>query len=339
LKHSPNLSASVSDGRAQALRHWLETRLGVPLERLEPITPDASQRRYFRLQYTDRSLIAMDSPPDREPLAPFLKVAALMVEAGLHVPEVLAADHEAGFALLSDLGRHTLLEVLSAGNADALFALGIDALVRWQRATRSGCLPEYSAELLRAELNLFPEHYLGWHLRLPASAIADSGLDPLFDALVARARGQAQVFVHRDFMPRNLMLSKPTPGVLDFQDAVLGPITYDPVCLLMDAFISWPFERVEAWLHDYHRQALVAGLPVPSDAAVFLSDCRWMAVQRHLKVLGVFARIRRRGGPDRYLDDAPRFFDYLDWALAAEPALSLLRERLAGWRRCPPYAA
>jgi len=338
LKHSPDLSASVSRDRAQALRDWLETRLGVALETLEPITPDASHRRYFRLQYTGRSLIAMDSPPDREPLAAFLTVAALMAEAGLHVPEVLAADREAGFALLSDLGHHTLLEVLSPGNADALFALSIDALVRWQQATRPACLPEYSTELLRAELKLFVEHYLGWHLGLSASAIADSGLDPLFDALVARARAQAQVFVHRDFMPRNLMLSKPTPGVLDFQDAVLGPITYDPVCLFMDAFISWPFERVEAWLLGYQRQALRAGLPVPADAAVFLSDCRWMAVQRHIKVLGVFARIRRRGGPARYLDDAPRFFTYLDWALAAEPALSMLRQRLANWRGCPGAA-
>lgn len=336
MKHSPDCDASLSgdsapDARGHALRNWVEQRLGTVLETLEPITPDASRRRYFRLQYTDRSLIAMDAPPEHEPLAPFLRVQALMHDAGLHVPEVLAVDEPAGFALLSDLGRHTLLDVLSPGNADALFGLCFETLIRWQSASRPGCLPAYSAELLRAELQLFIDHYLGWHLGLPAAICDDDRLADLLDRLVARALAQRQVFVHRDFMPRNLMLSKPAPGVLDFQDAVLGPISYDPVCLLLDAFISWPAARVESWLLDYHQQGLQAGLPLPDDSARFLSDCRWMAVQRHLKVLGVFARIRRRGGPSRYLDDAPRFFAYLDWAIGAEPDLQLLTALRAEW--------
>ena len=332
MNHSPSADASPRAGREAALRAWVEAELGAPVEVLENASSDASYRRYFRLRHGGESLVIMDAPPEHENVEPFMRVAALLREAGLHVPAIRAADTGRGFLLLSDLGRHTYLDVLSGSNADALYSLAMDALVQWQAASSPGVLPPYDATLLRRELALFPDWYLGRHLEVRPDGAELAALEGVFDRLVEQALAQPRVYVHRDFMPRNLMISRPMPGVLDFQDAVYGPVSYDPVCLFMDAFISWPTERVEAWLEAYRRRAAAAGVPVPDNPQRFLSQCRWMAVQRHLKVLGIFARIRYRDGKPHYLEDAPRFFEYLDWAVAGEPELVPLGELLAGWR-------
>ncbi|MCP1672977.1 aminoglycoside/choline kinase family phosphotransferase [Natronocella acetinitrilica] len=333
MNHSPQLEASLSPSREAALRAWVESCLDSAIDVLEPASSDASFRHYFRLRHQGVSYIIMDAPPAHEDVKPFMHVAGLMQQAGLNVPVIHAADVEQGFLLLSDLGRHTYLEVLSESNADALYSLAIDALVDWQAASRPDQLPPYDEALLRRELALFPDWYLAKHLEITPDAAEAAQLEQVCSRLVEHALSQPRVYVHRDYMPRNLMVSKPMPGVLDFQDAVYGPVSYDPVCLFMDAFISWPAERVEGWLETYHHRALAAGVPVPGDAAEFLSCCRWMAVQRHLKVLGIFARIRHRDGKPRYLEDAPRFFAYLDWAIAGEPELAPLGELLARWRR------
>ncbi|MCC5858670.1 MAG: phosphotransferase [Ectothiorhodospiraceae bacterium] len=324
--------SGAADQRLAQLEQWL-TGLGVSHGGLEPASSDASFRRYFRLRTPEGSRVAMDAPPPREDCGPFVRIAAMMDEAGLHVPQVLARDLERGFLLLSDLGRHTYLDVLSEANAAGLYSLAVDALLSWQRASRPGVLPDYDDALLRRELQLFPDWYLARHLRLRPTAREQAVWDTYVDRLVERARGQPQVYVHRDFMPRNLMVSNPMPGVLDFQDAVYGPVSYDPVCLFMDAFISWPAERVTGWLCDYWQRAQAAGVPVPDDRERFLTDCRWMGVQRHLKVVGIFARIRYRDGKPRYLEDAERFFTYLEEAAAAESELCGLVELIAAWRR------
>jgi N-acetylmuramate 1-kinase len=223
--------------------------------------------------------------------------------------------------LLSDLGRQTYLDVLDADNADALFDAAIDALIALQRIDCPADLPRYDAVLLRRELELFPEWYLQRHLGLTIDAKLRVQLDEVFELLIEHALQQSRVLVHRDFMPRNLMVSEPNPGVLDFQDAVCGPISYDPICLFKDAFISWPEERVEKWLRRYWQRGLAVGLSLPSTFEQFYTDCDFMGAQRHLKVIGIFARICYRDGKDKYLADVPRFFAYLRGAISRQPAL------------------
>lgn len=301
----------VLDPRAVAARDWAAVHLGRQPAAFAPASADASFRRYFRLtEPGGRTLIVMDAPPRYEDSRPFIAVAAEMRAAGLHVPEVLASDLEQGFLLLSDLGRQTFLDVLDPGNADELFSAAVDALLRWQRASRPGVLPVYDDALLRRELALFPEWYLGRHLAVRLDADERAALAGVEDALVARALAQPRVFVHRDYMPRNLMLATPNPGVLDFQDAVEGPLAYDVISLFRDAFMSWPAERVEAWLRDYHARAVDAGLPVPP-LATFIVDCHWIGLQRHLKILGIFARLTYRDGKPKYIADTPRFVAYV----------------------------
>jgi hypothetical protein len=297
------------DLRLEALEQWLQSTLGTGELTLERASEDASFRRYFRIRAGDATWIAMDAPPEREDCNPFVKVAALMLEAGLHVPKVLAQDLGRGYLLLTDLGTTTYLRALDDKNADDLFNDAIDALVRWQLASREGVLPPYDGALLTRELELFPEWYLGRHLGMDASGGRER-LSDVFTKLVAAARAQPQVYVHRDYMPRNLMVSTPNPGVLDFQDAVYGPITYDVVSLFRDAFVSWPEARVLDWAIRYWERAKKAGLPVAPDFAEFYRDFEWMGLQRHLKVLGIFARIHYRDGKPGYLADAPRFLAY-----------------------------
>ncbi len=323
--------SGAADQRRAQLEDWL-VRLGVSHDGLEPASSDASFRRYFRLRTPDGSRIVMDAPPPQEDCRPFVRVAGMMHAAGLHVPQVLAQDLERGFLLLTDLGRQTYLDVLDQANAESLYSPAVDALLRWQGAGRPGELPEYDAALLRRELQLFPDWYLARHLGLQMEDWEQALWEAYVERLVNRALNQPQVPVHRDFMPRNLMISDPLPGVLDFQDAVYGPVSYDPVCLFMDAFISWSPEQVTGWLEDYWRRAGEAGVPVPGDRERFLADCRWMGVQRHLKVIGIFARIRHRDGKPRYLEDADRFFTYLDVAAAAEPELRDLVDLIRHWR-------
>ncbi|KAB2841851.1 MAG: phosphotransferase [Burkholderiales bacterium] len=278
---------------------------------LTPASADASFRRYFRASYAGGSAIAMDAPPAREDCRPFVKVAGLLREAGVHAPQVLAQDLQQGFLLLTDLGNTTYLQVLNEDNADRLFADALGALLAWQRASRPEMLPAYDEALLRRELALFPEWYLGHHLGLTLDVGQQATLERLFALILENNLAQARVFVHRDFMPRNLMVCEPNPGVIDFQDAVFGPISYDLASLFRDAFISWDEARVLDWCIRYWEQARAAGLPVPADFAAFYRDLEWMGLQRHLKVLGIFARLKHRDGKANYLADAPRFLGYV----------------------------
>ncbi|MHA7835472.1 MAG: aminoglycoside phosphotransferase family protein, partial [Algiphilus sp.] len=258
------------------------------------------------------SRIVMDAPPAQEDSKPFLQVAELMRQAGLRVPVVHAADLAQGFLLLSDLGTRTFLDVMTVENAADYFARAQAALLQWQGATRSGVLPAYSGALLARELSLFGEWYLGRHLRLALDAEEAQALQEVEHALVERALAQGQVYVHRDFMPRNLMDGDAEgAGVLDFQDAVVGPVSYDIISLYRDAFASWPDAMVQDGLAQYYEAARGAALPVPSTREAFIADCDWMGLQRHLKVLGIFARLTLRDGKPKYLADTPRFVRYV----------------------------
>jgi N-acetylmuramate 1-kinase len=298
------------DTRREALERWLAPRIGTSFK-LTPASEDASFRRYLRVTLGDgATYVAMDAPPDKEDCRPFVRVARMLSEAGVHAPEVIAQDLEQGFLLLSDLGTRTYLQELSKSNAPRLFADAIDALLRWQLATRAGELPPYDEALLRREMNLFPEWYVSRHLQKTLSKPQRESLERVFALLVQSALAQPVVYVHRDYMPRNLMVCEPNPGVLDFQDAVLGPITYDMVSLVRDAFISWEEERVLDWSVRYWEQARAARLPVAADFGEFWRAFEWMGLQRHLKVLGIFARIHYRDGKPKYLTDTPRFIAY-----------------------------
>jgi len=299
------------DDRLAALRRWLAGPLAGTDYTLAPASADASFRRYFRATLPDgRSFVAMDAPPDKEDCRPFVHVARLLLEAGVHAPRVHAQDLAQGFLLLDDLGRSTYLDALNRDNANALMGDAIGALLKWQLATRAGELPPYDEPLLRRELALFPEWFAARHLGRPLDAAQAAAFESVCAALTASALAQSSVYVHRDYMPRNLMLSEPNPGVLDFQDAVIGPITYDIASLMRDAFLSWEEERVLDWTVRYWEQARKAGLPVASDFAEFWRAFEWMGLQRHLKVLGIFARLTLRDGKQNYLADTPRFVAY-----------------------------
>lgn len=331
------------DVRLQLLQSWLQDCLPalfqregwgeVPTASLAPASSDASFRRYFRWQTEGRSLILMDAPPPQEDCRPFVKVAAMLAEAGVHVPRILAQDLERGFLVLDDLGSQTWLEVLNADNADALFDAALQALVAFQKLPVDGQLPPYDDALLRRELQLFPDWYLQRHLGVELSEAQCGQWQQVCDLLVNSALAQPRVFVHRDYMPRNLMLSQPNPGILDFQDAVHGPISYDVTSLFKDAFLSWPEERVIGWLQRYWQLARDAGLAVPAQFAEFQRASDLMGVQRHLKVIGIFARICHRDGKPKYLNDVPRFFSYIEAVLARRPELAVLGELLASLPR------
>jgi len=319
--------------RAILLERWIAEQLPGEAFVLAPASADASFRRYFRVSRSSQTLIVMDAPPPQEDCRPFVAVARLMADAGVHVPRVLAQDLDRGFLLLSDLGTTSYLEALSSENADALFRDAIDTLLRWQLASRPDTLPPYDEPLLRRELDLFPVWYLHRHLGIELDSVQRNDLEAIFGLLVRNALAQPRVFVHRDYMPRNLMLSDPNPGVLDFQDAVFGPISYDVVSLFRDAFLSWDEARVLDWAIRYWEKARAVHLPVPEDFADFYREFEWMGLQRHLKVLGIFARIRYRDGKKGYLEDTPRFLGYVRACCmryeALAPLLDLL-DRLEG---------
>ncbi len=319
--------------RLEALDAWLGLALGGRAFEREPASADASFRRYFRVSSGGRTWIAMDAPPEREDCRPFVKVAALMREAGLHVPEIVAQDLGQGFLLLSDLGTKTYLQAFDGTNEERLFRDATRALVDWQAASREGELPPYDEALLRRELGLFPEWYVGRHLGVTLGAAELESLEAVFRRILASNLAEPRVFVHRDYMPRNLMVSEPNPGVLDFQDAVHGPISYDVASLWRDAFVSWEEERVLDGTIRYWEAARRRGLPVRPDFGDFWRDVEWMGLQRHLKVLGIFARIRYRDGKAGYLEDTPRFMGYVRHACAryreAAPLARLL-DRLEG---------
>ena len=299
--------------RAEQLRRWLVVTLASDDFSIAPASDDASFRRYFRIRRgaAQASLVAMDAPPDKENCAPFVHVAHLFAAAGVHVPTIHAQDLEQGFLLLSDLGDTTYLDALDEHNAGRLYEDALDALLRIQRASRPGSLPDYDRELLEKELRLFPDWYIARQLQRELDTTQLRTLEKTFSTILDNNLGQARVFVHRDYHSRNLMVCEPCPGILDFQDAVYGPITYDLVSLLRDAYLAWEEERVIDWAIRYWEKARGQGLPVPGDFADFYRDFEWMGAQRQLKVLGIFARLSFRDGKDGYLKDQPLVMSYL----------------------------
>ncbi len=339
-----------SPAREAAFNTWiapLAAQHQLKLDTLRPASADASFRRYLRLdvqtsgQDTPRSLIVMDAPPDKEDCKPFVKVAALMATAGLHVPDILAWDEPNGFILLSDLGAQTMMAVIQdktppeylvhpedrfwhrpapSEDVQAMYLQALDILIAWQLASRPGVLPAYDSALLHRELKLFPDWYLGQYRGIDVDAPQHSKLkqtlNDTFGILVNNNLAAPQVYVHRDFMPRNLMVDvAPTLGVLDFQDAVYGPVTYDIACLLRDAFLSWDESFVLDITIRYWEKARKAGLldfeGWSENFGEFYRAVEWMGLQRHLKVAGIFARLTLRDGKPQYLADAPRFIGYI----------------------------
>ncbi len=318
------MSTPPADPRLAALADWLERVLAPVAFTLAPASADASFRRYFRvtlaaphaLAPAAATLIAMDAPPPQEDCRPFVHVASLLRDADVHAPQVLAQDLPRGFLLLTDLGHTTYLAALDAGSAQTLYLDAIDALVRFQRSSRPGELPPYDEALLRRELDLFPAWYIARHCGRTLDDAQRAALEGVFARVVANNLAQPRVFVHRDFHSRNLMVSAPNPGVLDFQDAVHGPVTYDLVSLLRDAYIEWDEERQIDWAVRYWERARAAGIPVAADFGAFWRDFEWMGVQRQLKVLGIFARLFHRDGKAGYLQDMPLVMRYLRGACA-----------------------
>ena len=305
------------DERLRALEAWLRAALPATPFRLEPASADASFRRYFRVRPEGGpSIIAMDAPPERENTAAFVRVAQLLREAGLNAPKVLAQNLAQGFLLLTDLGTTPYIAALREGrDVDRLFGDATTALVRWQAASRPEVLPEYDEALLARELALFPDWYIARHLGVELNPAQREALQGVFRNVLARNLAEARVYVHRDYMPRNLMVCDENPGILDFQDAVHGPISYDVACLFRDAFISWDEERVLDGTIRYWEKARKARLPVPADFSDFWRDVEWMGLQRHLKVLGIFARLKHRDGKSGYVEDTPRFVGYVRHAV------------------------
>ena len=323
------------DVRLQHLKVWLDEQLAilfadqgwgaVPPATLTAASSDASFRRYFRWEGEGRSFVVMDAPPPQENCKPFVDIAFLLAKSGINVPKIYAEDLERGFLLLNDLGNKTYLDVIDSENADALFSDALQALLAFQQLPMVAPLPSYDVALLRRELELFPEWYVKRELGVELDSTQQQQWQRISDLLIDSALAQPKVLVHRDYMPRNLMLSEPNPGVLDFQDAVYGPVTYDVTCLFKDAFLSWPEERVRGWLESYWQQASALNIPVQPDFEDFLRASDLMGVQRHLKVIGIFARICHRDGKPRYLADVPRFFSYIEAVIARRSELAELQ--------------
>ena len=307
--------------RGQAFRAWLAGvagQHGLDTASVRLASADASFRRYLRVDSGSGSRIIMDAPPDKENCEPFVRIAGLMADAGLNAPRVLAWDTAQGFMLLDDLGRQTMMDVIQPHDPQANHALymqAVDALVAWQLASKPGVLPPYDEALLARELSLFPDWYLAQHRGVTLEGDDRKTLDEAFAKIIARNLAQPVVYVHRDFMPRNLMIpasaGEARLGVLDFQDAVHGPITYDIASLMRDAFLSWDEDFVLDVTIRYWEKARKAGLPVGDDFGEFYRGVEWMGLQRHFKVAGIFARLTLRDGKPKYLADAPRFLHYI----------------------------
>lgn len=322
----------MSRDRDASLRAWLDEAVGVR-GLLEPLAGDASFRRYLRLRTDHDSFVVMDAPPEKEDSRPFVHVAGLLRTAGVNVPAIHAADLDRGFLLLEDLGSVLYLDRLDAASAPALYRDAVTALVRIQTTVPIDAVPPYDEARLAAELELFPEWFLGAHLGSPPARTERRVLDEAFELLIDAALAQPRVFVHRDYHSRNLMVHPRNPGILDFQDAVGGPLTYDPVSLFRDAYIAWPGTRVHGWLEDYTELATQAGLlpaDVPVDAvrARVRRDFDLMGIQRHIKVAGIFARLWHRDGKPSYLDDMPLVLGYLLEVVPRYPELEALARLL-----------
>ncbi len=339
------ISPTPADARLVLLGSWLSSlpeELGLSIDSLRPASDDASFRRYFRVDTRPdaaadqrASLIVMDAPPPQEDCAPFVHAAKVFARSGVSVPRVVAADLPRGLLLLEDFGSTTYLSQLSAATAQGLYGDAIDALIRLQLASDPASFAPYDRERLMRELQLFPEWYVTRHKGITLDAAEQAVLDAAFEAILQNTLAQPQVDVHRDFHSRNLMVLDGTrnPGILDFQDAVYGPITYDLVSLLRDAYIRWEEEQIIDWAVRYWERARKAGLPVRADFGDFYRDFEWMGLQRHLKVLGIFARLSHRDGKDRYLADLPLVLRYVQDVAARYVTLaplSRLIDRIEG---------
>ena len=315
--------ADATDPRAHDRLQWARGAAGHPALGLERASTDAGFRSYWRTTATAPSRIVMDSPPGQEDVRPWLRIHDLLQAGGVRVPRVLARDEDNGFLLLEDLGATTYLHDLDDANADALLDAAVGQLLKLQAIVPPAWLPAYDEALLVRELRLFDDWFCGTHLGMTLECGEMEALDAACRHLVDAALAQPRVLVHRDFMPRNLMQAEDGPAVLDFQDAVVGPVAYDALSLFKDAFLSWDPARVQDWLRRYHARAAAAGIPVPP-LQRFLRDADLIGIQRHLKVIGIFARLHHRDGKPKYLTDVPRFIGYLDEALPRHPALAPL---------------
>lgn len=336
------MSAPISDAassdahrdlRLEQLERWLAGLFGARDFAITTASADASFRRYFRIARAGQTWIAMDAPPDKEDLEPYIRVADMLVQTGVNAPRVMERDLQQGFLLNTDLGNRTYLAELDAGaDADRLYDDAMLALVQIQAnaSHHAQALPEYSDALLRREMALFPEWFCGRHLQVTLSAEDTEALQKVFDVLAGEALGQPRVFVHRDYHSRNLMVGGgrhgPNPGILDFQDAVLGPVTYDLVSLLRDCYVAWPIDRVHGWMSRFRKIARAAGVDTGRDEALFMRWFDLMGVQRHLKAIGIFARLWHRDGKSGYLKDIPRTLSYVRVVSGSYPELRFLQQ-------------
>ena len=328
----PPPPSAAADERLRRLTDWLAALNIVQVDSRRPASSDASFRRYFRLDVVPalraklgETLIAMDAPPERENVPAFIHVQGLLLAAGVTVPAIVAQDVPNGFLLLSDLGTTTYLQRLSIDNAPFMYSDAVDALIKFQLHSAPDVLPDYDRAFIERELNLFPEWFIGKHLGMTMSAVQQAQLDKVFEAIISRCLAQPQVFMHRDFHSRNLMfLEQGNPGVLDFQDAVFGPVTYDLGSLLRDAYVQWDEEIVLDWVVRYWQAAKKVGLPVNPDIDAFYMDFEFMALQRHLKILGIFCRLNYRDGKTNYLGDLPTVLDYVRKTCNRYPVLKPL---------------
>ncbi len=325
--------ADASDSRLELLSRWVFDDLGFATSRIAPASADASFRRYFRLTRGADTYIVMDAPPDKEDSAPFVKIARLLAGLDLNVPLILARDMKRGFLLLSDLGSRQYLDELPApGAADRLYADALAALLRMQTAQPHTWreIPAYDRPLLLREMELLPEWFLQRHLGLSLDAAARGLLDDVFGGLADAALEQPVTFVHRDYHSRNLLLTaEHNPGILDFQDGLRGPVTYDLASLLKDCYIAWPRARVQAWTLNFREDLLSAGFAMQADENTFMRWFDLMGLQRHIKVLGIFARLFYRDGKSQYLKDLPRVLDYVRETAAAYPQTARFSDFLA----------
>ena len=317
--------------RLEALAHWLETECRISGAPILPASSDASFRRYFRISQGQQSFIVMDAPPEHEDCGPFIRVGRLLRSAGLRAPELFAQDLSQGFLLLEDLGASTYLDALQTQAADPLYREALSALCTLQGipVQDETEIPPYDEALLRREMELCPEWYFDQHLGRPFNAEAQEVWKHATSAIIQNCLAQGQVLVHRDYHSRNLMACQPGPGILDFQDAVLGPITYDLVSLLRDAYIEFEEAQQLDWLVRWWEQARKQGLPVPEDMGECYRNFEWMGIKRHLKVLGIFARLHHRDGKSAYLESIPRVLSYTQKACERYAELRPLSRLLA----------
>ncbi len=315
------------DLRYAQLQHWLRDELALPVVDIAPASADASFRRYFRVVFDGVTRIVMDAPPEKEPLQPFVSISALLSGLGLHVPKVLEQNERQGFLLLTDLGSRQYLDELNDQSVQQLYEDALQALILIQScpAHRLRQLPRYDEAMLREEMELFREWYLRRSLQMTLTGKKQQMLGDAFDLLITAALEQPQVLVHRDYHSRNLMISVPNPGILDFQDAVIGPVSYDLVSLLRDCYVAWPREQVEGWVANYHSMATKGGGMQRVNIEQLLRWFDLMGVQRHLKAVGIFSRLDRRDGKPGYLKNIPRTLRYIEDVCHRYPELHGLK--------------